>query len=41
MPTGRRTTVPPLTLIGDDRRGDVARASAARELDWSILMARA
>jgi len=41
MPRGRRPGSPPLTLIRDDRRGDVARASSARERDWSTLMARA
>ena len=40
MPTGRRTGVPPLTVIGNDRRGG-APASAARALDWSLLMAHA
>jgi RNA polymerase sigma factor (sigma-70 family) len=40
MPTGRRTELPPLTLIKRNRQGGAARASSARELDWSILMAR-
>ncbi len=41
MPTGRRRGVRPLTLIKRDRPGDAPPAAAARELDWSILMARA
>ena len=40
MPTGGPTGLPPLTLIKRDRQGDAAGA-VARELDWSILMARA
>lgn len=45
MPTGRPTGVPPLSLIKDEpkdeARGPAARPAAPRELDWSILMARA
>lgn len=41
MSMGRRTGLPPLTLIKDERQDAAARAPAARELDWSILMARA
>jgi RNA polymerase sigma factor (sigma-70 family) len=41
MPTGRRAGTPPLRVIERDPPDGPARASAARELDWSILMARA
>ena len=42
MPSGRSGRLPPLTVITDDqKRGSAARTGSARELDWSILMARA
>jgi RNA polymerase sigma factor (sigma-70 family) len=41
MPTGRRAGPPSLTLIGREPRRGPAEGSSARELDWSILMARA
>ena len=41
MPTGRGSPAPRLRLIGHDRPGDPTPSFTARELDWSILMARA
>jgi RNA polymerase sigma-70 factor (ECF subfamily) len=41
MPSGRRGRLPPLTVIRDDQQGGAAQTGSARELDWSILMARA
>jgi RNA polymerase sigma-70 factor (ECF subfamily) len=41
MPTGRSPSLPPLTLIERDPQNSRIRAASARELDWSILMARA
>src|SRR5215831_20339622 len=42
MPSGDRGRLPPLTVIREDQQGGVAaRTGAVRELDWSILMARA
>ena len=41
MPTGRRSPAPRLRLIGHDGAGDPTPGFTARELDWSILMARA
>jgi RNA polymerase sigma-70 factor (ECF subfamily) len=41
MPTGRHAETPKLTLIEHDREHSLKRASSSRELDWSILMARA
>lgn len=41
MPSGRRSRSPLLTLIKDQHRSGAAERHSARELDWSILMARA
>ncbi len=41
MPTGRRAGLSSLTLIKGDRQDSPTQAPSARELDWSILMARA
>ena len=41
MPSGRHSRLPPLTLIKDDHQGGAGQAHSVRELDWSILMARA
>ena len=40
MPS-RRNRLPPLTVIRDDQQSAAAQTGSARELDWSILMARA
>jgi len=41
MPSGRHSRLPPLTLIKDDHQGGAGQTHSVRELDWSILMARA
>ncbi|HEV8677845.1 MAG TPA: sigma-70 family RNA polymerase sigma factor [Stellaceae bacterium] len=41
MPTGRRSNLSSLMLFESDPRSCPTRASGARDLDWSILMARA
>jgi RNA polymerase sigma-70 factor, ECF subfamily len=41
MSPGRRARPPPLTIIKSDQHECVAETQSARELDWSILMARA
>jgi RNA polymerase sigma-70 factor, ECF subfamily len=41
MSPGRRASLPPLTVIKSDLHECVADTHSARELDWSILMARA
>jgi RNA polymerase sigma-70 factor (ECF subfamily) len=42
MPSGDRGRLPPLTVIREDQQGGVAaRTGSVRELDWSMLMARA
>jgi len=40
MPSGRHSRLP-LTLIKDDHQGGAGQTHSVRELDWSILMARA
>ena len=40
MPSGRHSRLP-LTLIKDDHQGGASQTHSVRELDWSILMARA
>jgi RNA polymerase sigma-70 factor, ECF subfamily len=40
MSPGRRARLPPLTVIKSDQQECVAETHSARELDWSILMAR-
>ena len=41
MPARRRNRLPLLTVIRDDQQGGTAQTGSVRELDWSILMARA
>ena len=41
MPSRRRNRLPLLTVIRDDQQGGTAQTGSVRELDWSILMARA
>jgi RNA polymerase sigma-70 factor (ECF subfamily) len=41
MPSRRRNRLPLLTVIRDDLQGGTAQTGSVRELDWSILMARA
>jgi RNA polymerase sigma-70 factor, ECF subfamily len=41
MSSGRRRRLPTLTLIRDEQQGGAAQTSSGREIDWSILMARA
>jgi RNA polymerase sigma-70 factor, ECF subfamily len=41
MSSGRRSRLPLLPVIGDEQQGGAAQTSSGRELDWSILMARA
>ena len=41
MPSGNHGRLPPLTLIKDDHQGGAGQTHSVRELDWSILMARA
>jgi RNA polymerase sigma-70 factor (ECF subfamily) len=41
MTMGRRTPMSPLSLIKDHRHGEAGVPTSGRELDWSILMARA
>jgi len=41
MPSRRRNRLPPLTVIRDDQQGGTVETGSTRELDWTILMARA
>jgi RNA polymerase sigma-70 factor (ECF subfamily) len=41
VPSGRQDRLPPLIVIGDDRQCGRGPTGPVRELDWSILMARA
>ena len=41
MPSGRHSRSPPLTRIRHDHQVDAGETHSVRELDWSILMARA
>src|SRR6516225_2753564 len=41
MPSGPHSRSPPLTRIKHDHQVDAGETHSARELDWSVLMARA
>ena len=41
VPIGRHTGLSPLSVIAGDRADEPSPSSASRELDWSVLMARA